>query len=45
MMKEYLHLAEMIRRDYRVEMIAKITGIDKFFVNKIQMDSRTKKKD
>ncbi|WP_163193559.1 carbamoyl-phosphate synthase large subunit [Clostridium thermarum] len=29
-------LAEMIRRDYRVEMISQITGIDIFFVNKIK---------
>ncbi|WP_291632555.1 carbamoyl-phosphate synthase large subunit [Clostridium sp.] len=30
------HLAEMLRRDYRVEMVSEITGIDKFFVNKIK---------
>lgn len=29
-------LAEMIRRDYRMEMISQITGIDIFFVNKIK---------
>ena len=29
-------LAEMIRRDYRKEMISQITGIDMFFVNKIK---------
>ncbi|MBC8060676.1 MAG: carbamoyl-phosphate synthase large subunit [Clostridiaceae bacterium] len=29
-------LAEMIRRNYRMEMIAQITGIDLFFVNKIK---------
>ena len=30
------HLAEMLRRDYRVEKVSEITGIDKFFVNKIK---------
>ena len=29
-------LAEMLRRDYRVEMVAQITGIDIFFINKIK---------
>ncbi|OPJ62112.1 carbamoyl-phosphate synthase large subunit [Clostridium oryzae] len=29
-------LAEMLRRDYRVEMISQITGIDEFFVKKIK---------
>lgn len=29
-------LAEMIRRDYRMEMISHITGIDMFFVKKIK---------
>jgi carbamoyl-phosphate synthase large subunit len=29
-------LAEMIRRDYRIEMVSQITGIDSFFVNKIK---------
>ncbi len=29
-------LAEMIRRDYRSEMIAKITGVDAFFIEKIK---------
>jgi len=29
-------LAEMIRRNYRMEMISQITGIDKFFVQKIK---------
>lgn len=29
-------LAEMIRRDYRIEMISQITGIDGFFVKKIK---------
>ena len=29
-------LAEMLRRDYRVEQVAKITGIDIFFINKIK---------
>lgn len=29
-------LAEMIRRDYRIEMISQITGIDSFFVKKIK---------
>lgn len=29
-------LAEMIRRDYRIESIAKITGIDIFFLEKIK---------
>lgn len=29
-------LAEMLRRDYRVEKVAEITGIDKFFINKIK---------
>jgi carbamoyl-phosphate synthase large subunit len=29
-------LAEMLRRDYRVEMISQITGIDIFFVHKIK---------
>ncbi|MBU3112427.1 carbamoyl-phosphate synthase large subunit [Clostridium lacusfryxellense] len=30
------YLAEMLRRDYRVEMVSEITGIDNFFVNKIK---------
>ncbi|MBZ9635053.1 carbamoyl-phosphate synthase large subunit [Clostridium sp. FP1] len=30
------HLAEMLRRDYMVEKVAEITGMDKFFVNKIK---------
>ena len=29
-------LAEMLRRDYRVEKISKITGIDIFFLEKIK---------
>lgn len=29
-------LAEMIRRDYRIEMISQVTGIDGFFVRKIK---------
>ncbi len=29
-------LAEIIRRDYRIEMISKLTGIDEFFVGKIK---------
>jgi carbamoyl-phosphate synthase large subunit len=29
-------LAEMIRRDYRIEMISKVTGVDGFFVRKIK---------
>ncbi len=29
-------LAEMIRRDYRIDMISKVTGIDGFFVKKIE---------
>ena len=29
------HLAEMLRRGYMVEKVSEITGIDKFFVNKI----------
>ena len=29
-------LAEMIRRDYRIESITKITGIDIFFLDKIK---------
>ena len=29
-------LAEMLRRDYRVEKVSEITGIDKFFVEKIK---------
>lgn len=29
-------VAEMIRRDYRLEMISQITGIDSFFVRKIK---------
>ena len=29
-------LAEMIRRDYRSEMITKVTGVDRFFVRKIK---------
>jgi carbamoyl-phosphate synthase large subunit len=28
-------LAEMIRRDYRLEMIAQITGVDMFFIHKL----------
>ena len=35
-MKDYLLLAEMIRRDYRIESIAKITGIDIFFLEKFK---------
>jgi len=30
------YLAEMLRRDYRVEKVSEITGIDSFFVNKIK---------
>lgn len=30
------HLAEMLRRDYMIEKVSEITGIDKFFVNKIK---------
>jgi len=30
------HLAEMLRRDYRVEKVSEITGVDSFFVNKIK---------
>jgi len=30
------HLAEMLRRNYMVEKVSEITGIDKFFVNKIK---------
>ncbi|MGV8983730.1 carbamoyl-phosphate synthase large subunit [Clostridium sp.] len=30
------HLAEMLRREYMVEKVSEITGIDKFFVNKIK---------
>jgi len=30
------YLAEMLRRDYMVEKVSEITGIDKFFVNKIK---------
>ncbi len=30
------HLAEMLRRRYLVEKVSEITGIDKFFVNKIK---------
>ena len=30
------YLAEMLRRDYRVEKVSEITGIDNFFVNKIK---------
>ena len=30
------YLAEMLRRDYRAEKVAEITGIDNFFVNKIK---------
>ncbi|MGH4119603.1 carbamoyl-phosphate synthase large subunit [Clostridium sp.] len=30
------HLAEMLRRNYMIEKISEITGIDKFFVNKIK---------
>jgi len=30
------HLAEMLRRDYMVQKVSEITGIDKFFVNKIK---------
>lgn len=29
-------LAEMLRREYRVDMIAQITGIDKFFIEKFK---------
>ncbi len=29
-------LAEMLRRDYRIDKISEITGIDKFFINKIK---------
>lgn len=29
-------LAEMLRRDYRLDKIAEITGVDKWFLNKIQ---------
>ncbi|MCI5725925.1 MAG: carbamoyl-phosphate synthase large subunit [Clostridium sp.] len=29
-------LAEMLRRDYRIDKISEITGIDKFFLNKIK---------
>ncbi|SHE40103.1 carbamoyl-phosphate synthase large subunit [Clostridium fallax] len=29
-------LAEMLRRDYRLDKISKITGIDPFFINKIK---------
>ncbi|MGE5630770.1 MAG: carbamoyl-phosphate synthase large subunit [Caulobacteraceae bacterium] len=29
-------LAEMVRRDYRIEMITKVTGVDAFFVKKIK---------
>lgn len=29
-------LAEMLRRDYRVDMVSKITGVDPFFVEKIK---------
>ena len=29
-------LAEMIRRDYRIEMISRVTGIDGFFLKKIK---------
>lgn len=29
-------LAEMLRRDYRVDMVSQITGIDRFFVDKIK---------
>jgi carbamoyl-phosphate synthase large subunit len=30
------YLAEMLRRDYMVEKVSEITGMDKFFVNKIK---------
>ncbi|MGH4122427.1 MAG: carbamoyl-phosphate synthase large subunit [Clostridium sp.] len=30
------HLAEMLRRDYMVDKVSEITGMDKFFVNKIK---------
>lgn len=30
------YLAEMLRRDYRVEKVAQITGIDRFFIDKIK---------
>lgn len=30
-------LAEMIRRNYRIEMICQITGIDSFFINKLKV--------
>lgn len=30
------HLAEMLRRNYRVEKVCQITGMDPFFVNKIK---------
>jgi len=30
------NLAEMLRRDYRVEKVSEITGVDRFFVNKIK---------
>ena len=30
------HLAEMLRRGYRVEKVCEITGIDEFFVNKLK---------
>ncbi|MEG2354226.1 MAG: carbamoyl-phosphate synthase large subunit [Clostridium sp.] len=30
------YLAELLRRNYRVDMICKITGIDRFFVDKIK---------
>lgn len=30
------YLAEMLRRDYMLEKVSEITGIDKFFVNKIK---------
>ena len=36
MMKDYLHLAEMIRRDYRLDKIDKITGIDMLFLEKFK---------
>ena len=36
MMKDYLILAEMIRRGYKVEMIENITGVDKWFLNKFK---------
>lgn len=29
-------LAEMLRRDYRVDMVSKITGVDPFFIEKIK---------